>query len=797
MRRRLLVAVLSAVAPLAWGAGTVAPQPSTTIGAAASAVTTPAYADAVTFQQDAARDGYAGPTNLPSTLQRSWSLQLPQRVSYAVIAGGRVFVTVSRSPSAPTTTSPEVFAYDGATGARLWGPYVVPGQNSDFAMLAYDGGRLFVVSQEGFVAALQPASGAQLWSRTVAWAGVAELDAPIALQGHLYEVSHTGGVVVWSMNEANGVLDMLNGAYNGPGGFAVDSSGFYLDQGNGVSALTTGGVQRWRQEDAYKDFGDGVPVLHAGQMWIRSQPQQHILQASTGDLVGTFSSDTPPAFAGNTVVEMNGSGVTAASATTLAHIWTQKGDGQLDTNPVIAGSVVYVGSKSGSVYGYSLSTGQQVWVGQTGAPVIGSDVVATPAVVQQNPTIGDGLLAVPSGDRLTVFGATAAAPQPPGWSANPVPPVLSTPPVTVTYPDDVAYQEDPAHDGYAGPALPSSLHQRWSHTFTGIPGTPVIVGGRIFVPVWVSGATDVYAFSASTGAQLWGPVAVPDTTQSPFPGAGGGITYDGGRIFVLSGSGTLEALSPTTGAVLWRLTYRANQVGLIWPGPPVASGGLVYSVGSYSIQIANEATGASVGGAMTDGSPSSIPAVNSHGAFLNFPQDDAELFSPAGKLVWDDHTGEASDGPAAVLHGSQVWIRTSNHGGDGEVLDQATGRVQRTFDSDTPPAFSGNYGVLDDLGTLAGIDATTGATTWSEAGDAFLDSPPVIAGTTAYVTSRLGMVYGYNVATGVQTWRAALPGFAGYTDDSGVQLDLYTGLAIGDGYLAVPNSGTTLTVFGG
>jgi outer membrane protein assembly factor BamB len=250
--------------------------------------------------------------------------------------------------------------------------------------------------------------------------------------------------------------------------------------------------------------------------------------------------------------------------------------------------------------------------------------------------------------------------------------------------------------------------------------------------------------------------------------------------------------------VLWTTTFEATQPSLNWPGAPVAFGGRVYSVGSYQTQIVAEATGAEIAAVATDGSPWSIPAANSRGVFVNLPANDAQLVSPTGTVLWVDHTGSGGlGGPAAVLHGTQAWIRTGYLRGDGEVVDQATGKVLRSFDSDTPPAFAGSYGVLSDLGTLTGINAATGATLWSEAGDAFLDSPPVIAGTTAYVTSRLGVVYGFDIATGVQTWQAPLPSAGGYSDTTYGNTAFDTALTIGDGYLAVPSGGDTLTVFGG
>jgi outer membrane protein assembly factor BamB len=191
-----------------------------------------------------------------------------------------------------------------------------------------------------------------------------------------------------------------------------------------------------------------------------------------------------------------------------------------------------------------------------------------------------------------------------------------------------------------------------------------------------------------------------------------------------------------------------------------------------------------------------IPAANSRGAFLGFVSFEAMLLSPAGAVTWDTKVGIGGWGGAPVLHGSQEWVRFGFGVGVGEVHDQATGRVLRAFYSQSPPAFVGTRVVLTQDGTLTGADATTGSVFWSQAGDGYLDSPPVVAGTTAYVTSRLGSVYGFSTVTGAQTWQATLPAEGGYDDNGTLTSGFITGPMIGDGYLAVPN-GHTLTVFGG
>src|SRR5450631_383761 len=74
------------------------------------------------------------------------------------------------------------------------------------------------------------------------------------------------------------------------------------------------------------------------------------------------------------------------------------------------------------------------------------------------------------------------------------------------------YQGDIAHQGYAGPALPASMSVKWSQDFGGKVSYPVIISNRMYFTVQDPSGNDrgnLYAVSATTGATLWGPVALP------------------------------------------------------------------------------------------------------------------------------------------------------------------------------------------------------------------------------------------------------------------------------------------------
>src|SRR3954471_9400083 len=75
-----------------------------------------ARGQAVTIEADAAHTGNAAGAGLRPPLRRAWSRSLPGRVSYPVVADGRVFVIRQR----PWPNGSEVVALSTRTGRVLW-----------------------------------------------------------------------------------------------------------------------------------------------------------------------------------------------------------------------------------------------------------------------------------------------------------------------------------------------------------------------------------------------------------------------------------------------------------------------------------------------------------------------------------------------------------------------------------------------------------------------------------------------------------------------------------------------------
>lgn len=152
------------------------------------------------------------------------------------------------------------------------------------------------------------------------------------------------------------------------------------------------------------------------------------------------------------------------------------------------------------------------------------------------------------------------------------------------------------HTGASG-----ALERAWSKNIgkgsgrkTRVLASPVISNGVIFV---MDGDNEVSAISETDGDKLWdykieveerektreGRVGIIERARDPLSfldgsgrdkeGVGGGVTVDGGLVFVASGIGAMIALDPQTGEEKWRYESRTPM-----HSAPVASNGRVFVV---------------------------------------------------------------------------------------------------------------------------------------------------------------------------------------------------------------------------
>lgn len=379
-------AVLALALGCAWGAGTAVADTG---------------GQAVAYQVDAAHDGYQPNPGLTLPLTGRWTVTLPATVSYPVVVGNVIYVTAGAN----------LYAIDLGSGATLWqkslgGTYGALGP-------AYDGGRLFVANTSGDVSALDPATGATLWSQALATYPPYQYSfssSPTASGGYVYIDGAGVGGTVYALSEATGSLswtsaNVENGQDSSP---AVSSSGVYVtfacDQDYDLSPTT--GAIAWHYSTGCEGGGGATPALGNGDVFGTDGVLGNvILSAATGAYLGTFSSSTTPAIANGVLYTMSGTGVLqAVSDAGLGTVsWSFNGDGHLDSAPLVAGNVAYVGSSAGNLYAVNASTGAQLWSANVGAGIESPGPAGSSGLA-----VADQSLVVPAGDQLSVYRSPAA-----------------------------------------------------------------------------------------------------------------------------------------------------------------------------------------------------------------------------------------------------------------------------------------------------------------------------------------------------------------------------------------------------
>jgi outer membrane protein assembly factor BamB len=351
-------------------------------------------ADASTFRMDprhlATADG--GSFTLPSGAH--WTKQLGGRVSYPLIVGNRVYVIVQSS------SSTNLYALDAQTGTTVWGPVAV---GSAFG-LTYDQGRIYTIDGDDLVQAFNSSDGSFVWSARMAQSFSDAL--PTAVDGVLYTAGTGSGGTVYATNEANGALLWSAGVANGDWSAPTIANGHvFVSYGCDVaySFPTTGGAATWGHYDGCSGGGGATTALYQGRLYVRDS--SIVLDELNGhELAPNPSSGRVQTFSGNATYFLNGSTLMAVALGSNSTMWSFTGDGGLNSDPIEANGYVYVGSSTGTVFALDASTGAVAWSGVAGDVILASGEsggFGAPPVTAM--AIGDGVLAVPAGNSLTVF----------------------------------------------------------------------------------------------------------------------------------------------------------------------------------------------------------------------------------------------------------------------------------------------------------------------------------------------------------------------------------------------------------
>ena len=301
---------------------------------------------------------------------------------------------------------------------------------------------------------------------------------------------------------------------------------------------------------------------------------------------------------------------------------------------------------------------------------------------------------------------------------------------------------NPSHS-MAHVALPTALQQAWSVSIGSgssnkarLAAEPVVADGRVYT---IDTNARVRAFSTENGGLIWETQVRGQNSPSEAL-FGGGVSFDGGRVYATNGAGDAAALDAATGALVWLV-----KPGGPLRGAPTVANENVYAVSQdnqlYALNTANgetrwTGTGAFelagvFGAAAPAFSQSTIVAGYSSGELTAYRYEN-------GQVVWQD---------ALARTGVSTIVGTISDIDADPVIDE--GRV-----------FAVGQG-----GRMVAVELITGQRVW-ELNIAGI-STPWAAGEWVFVVTDRAQLLALSRASGRVRWISQLPGFRDPEDEQG------------------------------
>jgi FOG: WD40-like repeat len=349
------------------------------------------------------------------------------------------------------------------------------------------------------------------------------------------------------------------------------------------------------------------------------------------------------------------------------------------------------------------------------------------------------------------------------------------------------FHYDPAHTGTTNSSAPISTPKIvWQTMRLGsVSFSPAIVNGIVYAC-----SSDLNAFNASTGEQLWTVEGGGDSSP---------VVQDG--VVYTSGHGI--AFNASTGAPMWNTSTLqflgggrniiAVAYGYVYEGYSFYAGGSFYG----AMTAVNATTGAVVWNVTS--SPLSSPAVAEGYIYFGTMQGVLALNAYNGTRLWEYPTGDFVYSSPAVVDG-RVFLSTAS--GDLLCLDALTGKniwgdgtgqnVAYAYGPSSSPAIAnGCVYVGSENGYVYAFNASNGAKLWTYLtynGDKGygVESSPVIANGVVYIGSDDGNLYALNASVGNKLWN--------YTIQTGTNRYLQNSVAIVNGRIYVSSLDHLVTV---
>ena len=273
---------------------------------------------------------------------------------------------------------------------------------------------------------------------------------------------------------------------------------------------------------------------------------------------------------------------------------------------------------------------------------------------------------------------------------------------------------------------------------------PIVAGGLVYV---LDAETHVFAFDATTGKPAWdkslAPTAAagssswfdifgPGNAIDPAKGFGGGLAYDGGKLYAATGFGDVVALDAHSGQELWKV----NTIVPVHSAPVVVDGRIYVITQENQTQVLDANDGHLLWdhhGTVESAGILSSASVGVSGDTVVVPYSSGELFA------------------LRTQNGTPSWTDTLTRTGNVTsltIINDIAGR----------PVIDRNMVfAISHSGTLAAINFRSGSRAWTRniAGI----QTPLVAGEYVFIVSTDGQVACMNRGDGRVRWTQQLPAF--------------------------------------
>ncbi len=302
-------------------------------------------------------------------------------LSSAVLAGGRVFVGGHDG---------YLYALDAASGEKLW-EFETGGRVVSTPAVA--GGRVFFGSADNYIYALDAADGTLIWK---AESGVREFcrisyrgvrSSPVAVNGHLFIGGCDGRIRAFDVSTGR-LLWLLDSQTEGSYASPAYAEGTVYTGSDGLrrSALfaidAASGQVKWRKDLSRQLYA--TPAV-AGSVVYAHVRDDHVYALNVedgsvrwktpapapqhGSSVFTDLTKSSPALTPDHLLVGIGRALVAMERKTGTILWRSETGGKVDSSPLVVGDTVYVGSDDGVFYAFALNNGRPLWQFATGGKI--------------------------------------------------------------------------------------------------------------------------------------------------------------------------------------------------------------------------------------------------------------------------------------------------------------------------------------------------------------------------------------------------------------------------------------------